>query len=84
MACGAFPIVSNLESIREWITHKSNGLLFDPDNANELAGCLEHGLENIALRQQAQALNYTIIRERADYHRVMPEVRRFYQQFSQQ
>jgi glycosyltransferase involved in cell wall biosynthesis len=84
MACGAFPVASNLESIREWITPENNGLLFDPDNADELAACLEHALENIALRQQAQAVNYTIIRARADYHRVMPEVRRFYQQLVHQ
>jgi glycosyltransferase involved in cell wall biosynthesis len=83
MACGAFPVVSNLESIREWITPKSNGILFDPDNANELAACLEYGLENIALRQQAQTVNYAMIRHRADYLRVMPEVRSFYQQLSQ-
>jgi glycosyltransferase involved in cell wall biosynthesis len=81
MACGAFPVVSNLDSIREWVTPKLNGLLFDPDNADELAACLEYGFANIAMRQQAQLINYSIIRERADYQRVMPEVRRFYQQF---
>ncbi|MBE3065757.1 MAG: glycosyltransferase [Spirochaetes bacterium] len=35
MACGALPVMSNLESIREWITHGVNGLLFDPDNPEE-------------------------------------------------
>jgi glycosyltransferase involved in cell wall biosynthesis len=83
MACGAFPVVSNLESIREWITPKSNGLLFDPDNAVELAACLQYALDNIALRQQAQTINYAMVRARADYERVMPEVRRFYQECCQ-
>lgn len=77
MACGAFPVMSNLESIREWICHGQNGLLFDPTQPQDLTNCLRIALDDATLSQQAQDLNIEIIRERADYLHVMPEVRQF-------
>lgn len=79
MACGAFPVISDLESIREWISHGQNGLLFNPDNPEELAACLEEALDNVSMRQTAQEVNAQLINERADYVKVMSQVREFYQ-----
>ena len=78
MACGALPVMSNLESIREWITHGVNGLLFDPDSPEELAACLREALANDRLRRDAQQINSQILSERADFETVMPLVRQFY------
>ncbi|NEO68917.1 glycosyltransferase family 4 protein [Moorena sp. SIO3H5] len=77
MACGAFPIMSGLESIREWINHGENGFLFDPNQADELTTCLKLALDNIELRQQAQTKNLEIIRQRADCKITMPVMRKF-------
>lgn len=77
MACGSFPVMSDLESIREWICHGQNGLLFDPAQPQELIHCLETALDDASLRQQAQEKNIEMVRKSADYWRVMPEVRRF-------
>jgi glycosyltransferase involved in cell wall biosynthesis len=82
MACGAFPVMSNLESIREWISHGINGLLFDPDNPDDLASCLEEALDNVSLRQRAQNMNSKLIIERADYNKIMPQIRELYQMVS--
>lgn len=79
MACGAFPVMSDLESIREWIIHGHNGLLFNPDNPEELAACLEEAIDNVPMRQSAQEVNAQLINDRADYVKVMPQVREFYQ-----
>jgi len=79
MACGAFPVMSDLESIREWITHGQNGLLFNPDNPDELATCLIEALDNIPMRQTAMEINTQLIIDRADYIKIMPQVRVFYQ-----
>lgn len=79
IACGAFPVMSDLESIREWITHGQNGLLFNPNNPEELAACLEEALDNVPMRKTAQELNAQLINDRADYVKVMPQVREFYQ-----
>ena len=79
MACGAFPVMSNLESIREWITHGVNGLLFDPTDAQDLADCLMEALDNPSMRQRARPGNSEMVSDRADYAKVMPQVRTFYQ-----
>ena len=77
MACGAFPVMSNLESIREWICDGENGLLFDPHQPQELTTCLKIALANKSLREQAQDKNLAIIYKRAVYQQVMPKVRQF-------
>jgi len=79
MACGAFPVMSNLESIQEWIHHGKNGLLFDPTQPSDLLNCLQQALDNVALRSRAQLLNWQIIKDRADYNLVMPALRQFLQ-----
>jgi glycosyltransferase involved in cell wall biosynthesis len=80
MACGALPVMSNLESIREWITHGVNGFLFDPGDPEQLAACLQEALDNWPMRQAAQDINVQLVCERADYVKVMPQVREFYEQ----
>jgi len=34
IACGVFPVVGNIASVREWIEHGVNGLLCDQENAD--------------------------------------------------
>ncbi|MCZ2207943.1 glycosyltransferase, partial [Cylindrospermopsis raciborskii] len=77
MACGAFPIMSNLDSIREWITHGQNGFLFNPESPLELTDCIKLALEDSELRNCSQVTNLSIIQRRADYKMVMPEIRNF-------
>jgi glycosyltransferase involved in cell wall biosynthesis len=77
MACGAFPIMSNLDSIREWITHGQNGFLFNPESPLELTDCIKLALEDSELRNRSQVTNLSIIQRRADYKMVMPEIRNF-------
>ncbi len=40
MSVGVFPIVTNIEGNREWITHGRNGLLFEPKSASSLADAI--------------------------------------------
>lgn len=41
MACGCIPVITDLPSNRENITHGVNGFLFENGNPNELNNCLE-------------------------------------------
>jgi glycosyltransferase involved in cell wall biosynthesis len=80
MACGCFPVAGDLESVREWITPHTNGLLFDPASAESIAGAILTAIENKPLRENAAGLNQTIIASRAEYRQNMQRVEEFYRQ----
>ena len=69
MASGAFPIVTDILSNREWISDRENGLLFSVGNESLLAAKIIEALSDPQLRMQAYEKNYRIIRERANWHR---------------
>lgn len=79
MACGCFPIVGDLESIREWITDNKNGLLIDSGNPSALAEAIIRAIKEKDLRAKAAGLNREIITSRAEYGRNMVKVEEFYQ-----
>ena len=78
MACGCFPVVGDLESIREWITHGQNGLLVDPNDPQSIADGILLAIEREDLRQEAADLNAKIISARAEYKMNMKRVEEFY------
>lgn len=78
MACGCFPIVGDLESIREWITHGQNGLLVDPNDPQSVADGILLAIEREDLRHEAAGLNAKIISARAEYGKNMKRVEEFY------
>jgi glycosyltransferase involved in cell wall biosynthesis len=78
MACGCFPVVGDLESIREWITHGQNGLLVDPNDPQSIADGILLALEREDLRHEAAGLNAKIISARAEYEMNMKRVEEFY------
>lgn len=82
MACGCFPVAGDLESIREWITHGQNGLLFDSNDPQSIADAIILGLEREDLRQDAAGLNTKLISAKADYEMNMKKVEEFYQSCS--
>ncbi len=78
MACGCFPVAGDLESIREWITHGQNGLLFDSNDPQSIAESILLGLEREDLRQDAASLNAKLISTRGEYNVNMEKVEEFY------
>lgn len=83
VACGCFPIAGNIESLREWITDRENGLLIDPADPAALAGAIINAIEDDALRKQAREKNTRMIAEDAAYDKVMPQAEDFYRQVVQ-
>ena len=79
MACGCFPVVGDIESLREWITDGENGFLVNPADPQALAGAIVSGLQIPELRARAREHNLRLIRERAEYQKVMGEAELFYQ-----
>ncbi len=78
MACGCFPVAGDLESIREWIRHGENGLLFDSSDPQAIAAALLSALKNEDLRRRAAGLNARLVAERAEYEKNMKRVEEFY------
>ncbi len=71
MACGAFPVVSDIPANREWISDGLNGYLVSPRSPSELAQRLQAAWNQPALRQAAAEYNGPLIHEKGDYHRNM-------------
>jgi len=71
MACGAFPVVSDIPANREWITDGVNGYLVSPDSPDQLAQRLNDAWNRPELRQTAAERNWSIIREKGDYKKNM-------------
>jgi glycosyltransferase involved in cell wall biosynthesis len=64
MAAGAFPIVSDLPSQREWIRDGENGMLVPPHDAQALAAAIQRALADPMLRRTAAEANRRVVEER--------------------
>ena len=67
MACGSFPIATDIPANREWIEHGRNGLLFPVRDAQDLAATIDQALGDPARQQAAAAINWKIIRQRGSW-----------------
>ncbi len=81
MACGTFPVVGDIESLREWLDHGENGLLVDPTNADAAAMMIKRALREKSLRQHARQKNIRILKERAEVNIVRKKAQSFYKKF---
>lgn len=80
LACGCFPVVGDIVSLREWVTDGVNGYLVDPGSHLALARSIITALETPELRAKAREINLGLIAERADYGKVMRAADTFYKQ----
>ena len=76
MAAGAFPVVTDLEANREWITDGVNGYLIPVGSPAALAERVLAALADPALRARAAAENTRRIDARATWEKNMAEVER--------
>lgn len=80
MVCGCFPVVGDLEALREWITPGVNGLLVEPNKPQAVAEALLLALDQPALRTRAAVINRERVRERAEVGIVRENLRQFYEE----
>jgi len=78
MACGLFPIVSDLPANREWITPGVNGFLVPPTDAQAAAEAILSAAADPILRRRAAEQNATLIAHRADWQKNMDQVEAAY------
>jgi glycosyltransferase involved in cell wall biosynthesis len=77
MSCGCFPVVGNIESMREWITQDINGFLVDANSSQSIANGIIQALESPTLLEGARNKNASIIAERAEYQCCMAKAEAF-------
>lgn len=75
MAMGALPVHSDMSSLREWVEHGSNGLLFPVDDVALLGQCLHTALTDPELRQRAAERNFVIIEARVDRNKLREKLK---------
>ena len=78
MACGLFPIVSDIPANREWIEHGRNGTLVPPGQPMRLALAVVEAWRDGDLRRRAREENARIVRERAQWSENMSAVRELF------
>ncbi len=66
MACGLFPIVSDIPANREWITHEKNGLLFPAGDDSSLSKCVRRAIVGEPWMAQARISNRRLVEEHAN------------------
>lgn len=74
MACGCFPIVSDLPGNRSWITDKENGILVEIENHYTLAEELEWAFHHTNFTKKAIAENRKLVEEKANYQKNMKKI----------
>jgi glycosyltransferase involved in cell wall biosynthesis len=79
MAAGAFPIVGNIESVREWIIDGVNGSLRDPSDARGFSEAILSAVADRQLRLSAAVKNRQLIEDQAEYSSTMEKAERFYE-----
>ncbi|MBC7797304.1 MAG: glycosyltransferase family 4 protein [Pyrinomonadaceae bacterium] len=79
MWAGALPVVSPLESIKEWIVDKKNGLLVNAISPNEIADGIRRAISDDELFSSAQNINREVISKRANREIIRAEVINYYQ-----
>ncbi len=64
MACGVFPVVTDLEANREWIEDGVNGIILESNDPDELAGRVIKAVVDRPGMEEAKGKNLRIIEER--------------------
>jgi glycosyltransferase involved in cell wall biosynthesis len=79
MACGCFPIASDIPANRKWIENEINGLLFPVGDSNALADCLENILRNPSKMITPFSLNRHIAETRGNWRVCVKKMESIYQ-----
>jgi glycosyltransferase involved in cell wall biosynthesis len=83
MACGAFPIATDIPANRAWIEPGKNGLVYPCRDVNQQAERIIEALRRPDWRQSVMPQNWEIIRTRASWSNSMAEMESHYRRLYQ-
>ena len=84
MACGAFPVASDIPANRQWIRHGINGFLFPVGDVDLLAEAIVEAIRQPGLRQEAGDQNWDIVRRKASWVKSMATIENYYHRLCSQ
>jgi glycosyltransferase involved in cell wall biosynthesis len=79
MACGTFPVVTDILSNREWISDGENGFLIPTEDETILARKIIEGIRNQRLLGEACEKNRKIIEEKAYWKKNIEKITKIYE-----
>ncbi len=79
LASGAFPVVTDIPSNREWIVDGCNGFLVSEEDEKLLARRIVQAIRNHGLWEEAYEINRRIVKERAYWKENIKRVTELYQ-----
>jgi glycosyltransferase involved in cell wall biosynthesis len=82
MACGCYPIATDIPANTQWIEAGRNGALFPPGDAARLAEAIERAAGDAAGRLAAAQQNRQIVEERADWRVGVARMRALYERLA--
>jgi glycosyltransferase involved in cell wall biosynthesis len=74
MACGAVPVVSDIDGNREWVGEGDGARMFPPRDPAGVTRALERALDDAAWLESARARNLRVIAERGDWDENMGRI----------
>ncbi len=80
LACGCFPVVGDIASLREWLQNGVNGLLVNPHDPQQAADAMIKAVVDEGLRFGALKKNYEMICSRAEVGGLRKKYRSFVEQ----
>ncbi len=83
MACGAFPVVTDIASNREWILDGENGFLVPAKNEAILAKKIVDAIRNDTFLSEASERNRKIIEEKAQWEKNINKMAHIYERSEQ-
>jgi glycosyltransferase involved in cell wall biosynthesis len=78
MACGAMPVVGDIEPIHEWLTDGENALIVDQRDPAAIGAAILRALGDETLRRSAAAVNWRMVQDRAAYDTSMARAEELY------
>jgi glycosyltransferase involved in cell wall biosynthesis len=78
MACGCFPVCTDIPANREWLEDGQNGYLVPVDRPEVLAECVCLALAAPDFRRRCAETNWRIVENRADWNKHMATMEGFY------
>jgi glycosyltransferase involved in cell wall biosynthesis len=79
MACGAYPVVSDVEALHEWIEDRDNGLFVRSVEAGQIARAVLHALSSKENLEAAKLKNREIVETRASSDAWVAKMESLYQ-----